>query len=948
MALTKEILASVAKTDDFKSVHMLKLDAMEISSCFKLLLQEFGVSLFLLTLKNNAIAEIDITLGFTNLRKLDLSTNFIANSGSKDLWATMPRLQILYLHDNLLESWDSFSSLTALPSILHLTLFNNPCIHTPDYRKTMIASLHTLLALDFHIATHEERAGIAVAHPEKSKIWIQDTTDLRNFRQHIYKLKRKWEKCSPAIKIQSMWRRFCVRKDIRGHLSEMDKLAVTIQKHVRGWLLRKKWKRDLEQLLRDNNMEHLLYTPEDFIRVQAIKKIENWYKIYKARKDLNQRRVKASTRISSCYKRWKICKTTLDLIPQLKIYVLKSQQRSLICLLRAMAKHSPDLYHPANTIHDRMAPEYFENLPKNHDGYSFAELFDRVKDCTSIKVVRFPDVDSLQYSSIPIQQMIKWVPHSKILNSGQQRPLTGVSISNKFCTENQFNILKKFKNRGSVITPKERKAVAEINWHFDDYLDLLEFEAPSKAFMTTLINLILDYNKQLKEKDLPIFIPIYDILLQRVKAACTLQACWRGCQVRRKCTLASVAIKRRAVYTIQRWWRMQKFLYRMSSLCKLKFMLRDFTSSTVFLEEHLFQHLYQTKSTFSFTEQNFEFFCQRDTVYLSQCPRNSYKLLPDWVGIQVLADKSGITPSDEEKTLQALILSGARMDVVPLHSQVFDSKIADPNMKFVKLEFRSVEEVKRRAAILYLQTLEHKNRSYIPLFTIVHLSHPFLMSRLRSVWNLRRIDHTDQCPAIQILVKALSPIDTAMTITPTPQPPQILRVRNSEKIFEIFSEPEIVERTSISSQELLRKRVQRAREENQRRQIESRVSKRIDVETRAEETREIREHNLEVIITRQEMEKREIELKKNFIYAQARKKQEGINERKFIVQFAQAKNMLQKLTKNSDLDRWKHKSRQDIKEKVLSFKEKSKERKEFIQSMLHEKYKTKGNKTAIL
>ena len=56
MALTREILVSLLKTEDFKSVHTLKLDGMEISSCFKLLLQEFGVSLFLLTLKNNTLS----------------------------------------------------------------------------------------------------------------------------------------------------------------------------------------------------------------------------------------------------------------------------------------------------------------------------------------------------------------------------------------------------------------------------------------------------------------------------------------------------------------------------------------------------------------------------------------------------------------------------------------------------------------------------------------------------------------------------------------------------------------------------------------------------------------------------------------------------------------------------------------------------------------------------
>jgi len=57
-------------------------------------------------------------------------------------------------------------------------------------------------------------------------------------------------------------------------------------------------------------------------------------------------------------------------------------------------------------------------------------------------------------------------------------------------------------------------------------------------------------------------------------------------------------------------------------------------------------------------------------VYLSQCPRNNFKLLPDWIRAQVTADRIGITPIDEENTLQAIIISGARVDIVQLYSQV--------------------------------------------------------------------------------------------------------------------------------------------------------------------------------------------------------------------------------------------------------------------------------------
>jgi hypothetical protein len=50
----------------------------------------------------------------------------------------------------------------------------------------------------------------------------------------VYRLKRKWEKCSPAILIQSLWKRYLVRKDIKRFASDRDKSAVLIQKVYRG------------------------------------------------------------------------------------------------------------------------------------------------------------------------------------------------------------------------------------------------------------------------------------------------------------------------------------------------------------------------------------------------------------------------------------------------------------------------------------------------------------------------------------------------------------------------------------------------------------------------------------------------------------------------------------------------------------------------------------------
>ena len=75
------------------------------------------------------------------------------------------------------------------------------------------------------------------------------------------------------------------------------------------------------------------------------------------------------------------------------------------------------------------------------------------------------------------------------------------------------------------MTQEEKKKLKKMTLNLDDYLDLVEFEAPSLDFVRELFFMILDYNKAVVSKDLPIFLPIFKIFLDRVKAACTLQAC---------------------------------------------------------------------------------------------------------------------------------------------------------------------------------------------------------------------------------------------------------------------------------------------------------------------------------------------------------------------------------------------------------------------------------------
>lgn len=407
MALTKSQLAIVTNNEDLKTVKVLSLRSSKLSSCFKLLLAKMGVTLQILSLRNNCLTHINICLGFTCLRSLDLSSNTLSHIGTKELWSTMPQLRVLYLHDNFLENWETLESLSVIPGLIHLTLFNNALVHLPNYRNYVLSKMKCLLALDFTITTEEERFGYSIPTSPYSKVWILDNIDLDSLKYHLNRFKRKWERSSPAIRIQSLWRSYCIRKKLNAgsHLTSYDLSAIQIQKVARGWLLRNKLQRDLEQMLRETDNFHLLYSPEEYLQYKAVLKIEDFAKNrFLLRKRRTEKTTRAAIKIQKVYRKWITQIKGVPFLNSEKLYILKTQQRTLVCLLRLLS-NNPEEFHPAHIIQERIVPEFFENRECDPQGFSFASLYDRMQECTSIKVLRFPAIESIKYSSTPYFQL---------------------------------------------------------------------------------------------------------------------------------------------------------------------------------------------------------------------------------------------------------------------------------------------------------------------------------------------------------------------------------------------------------------------------------------------------------------------------------------------------------------------------------------------------------------
>lgn len=93
---------------------------------------------------------------------------------------------------------------------------------------------------------------------------------LFNLEVDVYRLKRIFERNSPSILIQSLYRGYRSRNFMKIYFNERTSKVIKIQKHVRGWLSRRKFEKDLKDLLKYTGDEDLLLTTDE-IRMRNCK-----------------------------------------------------------------------------------------------------------------------------------------------------------------------------------------------------------------------------------------------------------------------------------------------------------------------------------------------------------------------------------------------------------------------------------------------------------------------------------------------------------------------------------------------------------------------------------------------------------------------------------------------------------------------------------------------------
>jgi hypothetical protein len=117
------------------------------------------------------------------------------------------------------------------------------------------------------------------------KLHIPDYTNERSAEQHllnlevdVYRLKRIFERNSPSILIQSLYRGYRSRNFVKIYFNERRAKMIYIQKCVRGWLARTKYLRELRAMLAETGQQDLLMTNDEIDRRDKGKFIfKHWY-----------------------------------------------------------------------------------------------------------------------------------------------------------------------------------------------------------------------------------------------------------------------------------------------------------------------------------------------------------------------------------------------------------------------------------------------------------------------------------------------------------------------------------------------------------------------------------------------------------------------------------------------------------------------------------------------
>ena len=172
------------------------------------------------------------------------------------------------------------------------------------------------------------------------------------------------------------------------YFNERRNKIIRIQKIARGFLLRLKLKKDLRDMLRYTNEEHLMMSNVELRKRAAARRIYDTMREYQAKKETMRRRIAAALKIQTFYRMRYVKNTSfinaLQLNKYPRVYILKEQKPIFIRIL----KNLMPLFEEKHNI-------------------QFDEILDCLKEDDKFDTIRVTEPDMFPKRSIPLVQFTK-------------------------------------------------------------------------------------------------------------------------------------------------------------------------------------------------------------------------------------------------------------------------------------------------------------------------------------------------------------------------------------------------------------------------------------------------------------------------------------------------------------------------------------------------------------
>ena len=597
---------------------------------------------YVILLSGNSITDLSPFSICPRLRLLDVSFNKLQRLPDEEIWSRFKSLEYLYLNDNDLQPL-SVLGLSAAPSVIALTLYNNPLALHQYYRQFAANLMQSCQLVDNNIVVDEELVENACFPEEYAscnprtffpnallrmrEFKAKDTDFERLLDGHKRAIGNLFVTLSPAFHIQRAVRTKLLqefyasqrRKESLMERAKLDAKAAIIQAVVRTFLIYVYAERELKALLTSDKSKRQLMAP--FMPKHMLNSVDHVMRIQHAARHWVarlRRAYRASRKITRCFREWS------NLCRALNMLTVESR-----------CKDDRGLFVP-----DEALPAVYDALvdagagkrvpasdPSNPDRWRKTDVHLQHFRVTPFYMVRKhgvvlrADETAVEFAldmdhrreADPREQRSRCLFHFEKTEVfpfafRRSRRHEASAMSRWVCTL-------PLKSRGHYLSREERRVTRgclqvdatrqkrllkrttiRLTWVKIRNGNELRHVARALRTAPERPNNGASGRKPPGTKLIPILCSFH---IKASMAVLTLQSAWRACVARKRCEVRSNLRFDRALTLVQRWWRMHSGLKRRLAFIRcLNGYLRKINSNTLFIEAEVYYLLIQQRPDF--------------------------------------------------------------------------------------------------------------------------------------------------------------------------------------------------------------------------------------------------------------------------------------------------------------------------------------------------------------